>query len=435
MGDFLSGTTAAATEFSESWELLRDIVQGSGVSGPLDSEVASAGRGVGQHLQRAITEQVERVQRDQLHRDIMQLPRTDTRRIAWMAVDRLSSQWVPSWPTHRLELSDVEMPEVITTYLGRESPVVRALAGRTIPCGFTCRRGGPGPRVCDAHGFQIGLATLPGDDDTECHDAISRELFDTTHAAGLHTELQPWHIFTSLVPVADLIAASHRRGRPPGIIPDAAVDVALPAVVTARGQRRGPSRLLRRLLFDVKTIHAGTDHYYSAHARDEQSGAVRHREAQVWPSYLRHARDLDRRYSPAGMTPIEDRLRSYTETRGAVFGAYGEASDDVHGLIAAAATASAERQYRLTGARTAAEMRSFIVGQMRRRIGLTTVQAMARHRLSRVPYIGVPREAIISRQQRLQQAAMPRGGGVGDFDPRGFYVYQAGHVFHHAARG
>ena len=49
MGDFLSGTTAAATEFSESWELLRDIVQGSGVSGPLDSEVASAGRGVGQH--------------------------------------------------------------------------------------------------------------------------------------------------------------------------------------------------------------------------------------------------------------------------------------------------------------------------------------------------------------------------------------------------
>ena len=50
MGDFLSGTTAAATEFSESWELLRDIVQGSGVSGPLDSEVASAGRGVGQHL-------------------------------------------------------------------------------------------------------------------------------------------------------------------------------------------------------------------------------------------------------------------------------------------------------------------------------------------------------------------------------------------------
>ena len=47
----------------------------------------------------------------------------------------------------------------------------------------------------------------------------------------------------------------------------------------------------------------------------------------------------------------------------------------------------------------------------------------------------VPREAIISRQQRLQQAAMPRGGGVGDFDPRGFYVYQAGHVFHHAARG
>ena len=55
---------------------------------------------------------------------------------------------------------------------------------------------------------------------------------------------------------------------------------------------------MRRLLFDVKTIHAGVEHYFSAHAAEEQSGAVRHREHTVWPDYLRHARELDRDHHP-----------------------------------------------------------------------------------------------------------------------------------------
>ena len=46
--------------------------------------------------------------------------------------------------------------EVVTTYLGMESPKLRGLAGRSIPCGH-CRH-----TVCDAHGFQLGLAMLPG---------------------------------------------------------------------------------------------------------------------------------------------------------------------------------------------------------------------------------------------------------------------------------
>ena len=53
-------------------------------------------------------------------------------------------------------LGDAEFGEVVTTYLGMESPALRGLAGRSIPCGH--RR----HTVCDAHGFQLGLATLPG---------------------------------------------------------------------------------------------------------------------------------------------------------------------------------------------------------------------------------------------------------------------------------
>ena len=205
------------------------------------------------------------------------------------------------------------MPEIITTYLGRDSPVCRALAGRHIPCGWSRRAGGPGPRICDAQGTQLGLATLPGDDDTRCHDMIGRELFHITHTAGLRTELSPSHIFDSLVPVGALQAAAGRGGRPPSIIPDGAADVALPPVCTARGQRRSRDRFFRRYLFDVKTIRAGTEHYHSAHAAEEQSGAVRHRESRVGPAYEAHARALDHHFyagtgtSHERTTPFLDR--------------------------------------------------------------------------------------------------------------------------------
>ena len=145
----------------------------------------------------------------------------------------------------------------------------------------------------------------------------------------------------------------------------------------------------------MKTIHAGNQLYYSPHARDEQSGAVRAREAQVWPAYVSHARRLDREcHGTTAATqpgPIEARLRSFTTTRALVFGAYGEASADVHDLLSISADALAAQQWRQAGARSAAEMRSYFISRSRRRLGVAAVQAMARHRLARVPFIGVPR--------------------------------------------
>ena len=42
------------------------------------------------------------------------------------------------------------------------------------------------------------------------------------------------------------------------------------------------------------------------------------------------------------------------------------------------------------GARTQEEARSFIVSSLRRRLGLVICREFARHRIRRVPYIGVP---------------------------------------------
>ena len=67
------------------------------------------------------------------------------------------------------------------------------------------------------------------------------------------------------------------------------------------------------------------------------------RELHVWHTYQAHARQLDQRYSPAGTQPILQRLQSFGRTRGLIFGAYGEASADVHDLLSLAANAQAEQ--------------------------------------------------------------------------------------------
>ena len=234
-----------ASAFADAWdELARQAFVGGG-AGPLDaaSGNAGAGRGAGAKLQRDMTAQLEQGRRDELHRDMMRLPRVDERRVAWLAVDRLSSQWVSSHPTHRVELNAAEFCETFTTYMGCESRLVRPYAGRSIPCG--ARRN----TVCDAYGHQVGLAALPGAPFTDCHDAIAHELWRILMEAGVHVDVEPRGIFTMLIPTQVLL----QPGPTPGAVPDAAIDVAMAAPATARnataGSRlpiergpRGPSR-------------------------------------------------------------------------------------------------------------------------------------------------------------------------------------------------
>ena len=60
------------------------------------------------------------------------------------------------------------------------------------------------------------------------------------------------------------------------------------------------------------------------------------------------------------------------------------------------------------GARTQEEARSFIVSSLRRRLGLVICREFARHRIRRVPYIGVPRAVVERRMQRGQLIGGPQ---------------------------
>ena len=172
----------------------------------------------------------------------------------------------------------------------------------------------------------------------------------------------------------------------------------------------------------VKTVHGGGTLYASARARDEQSGAVAQRAHQVAPEYLAHARRLDGAHSLAGSKAIENHLLSFGQVRALVFGYTGEASADVHHVVSYVAECMARRQWRLLGARSAEEARSFMVAQVRRRLGITAVREFARHRLRRVPFVGMPRAAILRVAEARARVHQPHIGVTRAYD---FYHFQA----------
>ena len=122
-------------------------------------------------------------------------------------------------------------------------------------------------------------------------------------------------------------------------------------------------------------------------------------------AYERHARRLDALYSPPGTTPILDRLRSFTTVRALVFGSYAEASADVHRLLDIAAEEMAKRQWAFMGARTMDEARNYFISRLRRRLSCRAARAFTRHRLRRMPLVGVLNPSAIPLASR--SAAQP----------------------------
>jgi hypothetical protein len=380
---------------------------GSGITGPLGRPVVMAGADCPSKLQHAITSQRDRRARQRLHLQMEALPEDDERRVAWMSMGRGSYQWVTSWPTDRLEYSDAMFREVITGYMGCESPSARDRPGYIAAA--------HGPVWSDPHGRALALTRLPGGEDIRMHDGCGGELYDIMQDSGLHTQLTPHSIFHRVVDPAVLTTTGHDGGRP-AIIPDAAVDVSLPAAVRGRGARMGPPLPVRRTLLDTKMVLRGNAVYLATpRAREGQTEAVQIRAERVDGEYRAHARDMDRdmvlrRFAQPGSTAVIDELTTYGPVRGAVFGAYFEWSRDVDALLVAAATHFAREHWRRLGMRTEGDLRAMTVAQYRRRLGCRVAYCVTWHRLARVFMVGLPRwevEALRARDRAAAAVAAP----------------------------
>ena len=102
---------------------------------------------------------------------------------------------------------------------------------------------------------------------------------------------------------------------------------------------------------------------------------------------------------------------------------HGEASQDVHHFISAAARKLASDTWDRLGARSEDEAYSCHVQRFRRDVGIAVAREFARYRLLRVPFVGVPRAVIRDRHAGRREArAVPAQGPM----QADFFRHQAG---------
>ena len=98
------------------------------------------------------------------------------------------------------------------------------------------------------------------------------------------------------------------------------------------------------------------------------------------------------------------RLQKFPPCGGICWGAYAEASHEVHELISHAATIGADTRWRRMGARSPAEARGFLVASMRREWSVSAWLCQARLVAWRLSTVGVPQLP-----PRAERAAAPAG--------------------------
>ena len=97
---------------------------------------------------------------------------------------------------------------------------------------------------------------------------------------------------------------------------------------------------------------------------------------------------------------MHDRLLALGPLRALVFGNFGEVSVDVHRLLELAADLVAQHSWRFYGARSAGEVKSFVLERFRRRVSLVATRAFARALLRRRAFVGVLDPAAVPRLAR-----------------------------------
>ena len=164
--------------------------------------------------------------------------------------------------------------------------------------------------------------------------------------------------------------------------------------------------------------------------------AVTRRAGELPGEYAKKARTMDVEYGGVAegeVGPVARKLSSFPPLQGWVFGAWNEASPDVHNLVHLLAKSRLRREEELQewGAvarrRRASEKAALaaLTGQVRRRLSLVSARAQARLLLDRVAVLGRGTEAAagrrrwveeeerrMSREQRAHLLALEQGRAV-----------------------
>jgi hypothetical protein len=356
--------------FTAAWSVMRERAGNPVLDAddphPLDYPAKSAGVLDGalmtQKFQREFTHQIEDVLFRQLRNDFKQLNWKDMRSAAFFVVGNYARQFVNSLPLMDTWCLGDELAEMYATYLGVPSPACAQYVGRRV--------GKRGNATLDAYGHALtSTRWLQGNNSKARHDHLK---WVVGHAMQvLNATVEPYNLFSHLIPHEGYWAQSGSVRRRQGLCPDFATP---PVTGSQRGQ-----------LFELKTFAVGPTRYVSKKYFRERRHAANQRAKAIQMEYVRKARKADRQWcgTPADeQGPIEELLLQYGPVFGLAVGGFGEMNADMDVLVSRCAVRAAAGKWRLMGANSLAQAKQTFKARIRRSIGVEGARGLARLRLA-----------------------------------------------------
>ena len=269
-------------------------------------------------------------------------------------------------------------------------------------------------------------AAVAGDGYRRRHDTMKMKILSLVRWAGVEVDCEVFNLFSGLIPQQGLSRLEQGRKRQ-GLVPDFRLRV--PAV--GGGGPQGEEMVLAEL----KVISCCPTRYKRNPCPILK--AVDRRAATLPNEYRQHAEKVDREYGdvPQGVVgPVQAKLLSFPPLRRWVFGAWGEASEDVHLLVKDLAVSRAKHQQQLEGRwrwnrRSEEAEVAMLTGQVRRLLSLEAVRSQARCLLDRVRGLGDGAAAAARRRQWAEKEEERLGR------ERHAHLLSLGRGFHALRRG
>ena len=297
--------------------------------------------------------------------------------MAWRNRDKLVTSWLQCLPGPD-GLHDAAFTEALALVMCMPSPACKERVGARI-----------GRSVVDLYGDKIQATVLPGDHWRTRHDRIKMAINSLCTWARMSATVEVFGLFSHLIP-AQALSRMERGRKRQAMVPDFRLEMPHPT---------GGSWFQ---LAELKVLSCCETWYNSS-----SSGNVRgtdKRASGLQSSYRKKARDVDQQIPGAHHQaqergPVEKRLEEFGDILGLCFGAWGEASQDVHTLIQALADSrlkSAGMQRGRPGSK--AELGK-VVGQIRRRLSMAVIKAQIDCLLGKIHQVGPGNQQMAKRRQ------------------------------------
>ena len=210
--------------------------------------------------------------------------------------------------------------------------------------------------------------------------------------AGLPCEQEVFNIFSRHIPQAGLSRIDKARDRQ-AMVTDFKISLAIGGET-------------RQVLHELKIISSSQSRYKPSW---EERG-VDKRAGQLHQEYVYKARKADQDHGgvqPGTVGGVEQKLKTFPQVEGLVFGNWGEVSQATHQLVEALATSRSkigDAQSRTKRGTTMTEegIKSMAVGYIRRKLGITDVKAQCHSLLGRLEGLGPGAMSAHGRRMRAQ---------------------------------